>query len=265
MRQSQIGSLGRSSPAPSPPASSPARTSARRWVPVLATRCSGRTVGGRPAQTSQSDKEKIAPTGAADARPLARYVPKENLVFYAEFAGLDAHADAWQKTAAYKMLNQTPLGVMLEEVGAQLLDKGMSFLPNRRLSGTDVVTLVKNTAKSGWVFGFNASLKGQNAMQFTLVLRGASSKEHRKLTSGLLGMMMGTSTKPKLDHKGGRTLVVLQYSGPEASWAWWPEEDDLVICMPQTGVDVTLSVLDGKVPPRPTIRESRHCPIYRGN
>ena len=111
---------------------------------------------GLRAQTSQGetqgDKEKIASSGAADARPLARYVPKENLVLYAEFAGLDAHAEAWKKTAAYKMLNQTPLGVMLEEVAAQLLDKGMSYLPNRRLSGTEVVTLVKNTAKNGWVF-----------------------------------------------------------------------------------------------------------------
>ena len=115
--------------------------------------------GNRPrAQTSQGDtqgdKEKTASSGAADARPLARYVPKENLVLYAEFAGLDAHADAWKKTAAYKMLNQTPLGVMLEEVAAQLLDKGMSYLPNRRLSGTEVVTLVKSVAKNGWVFGY---------------------------------------------------------------------------------------------------------------
>jgi len=35
------------------------------------------------------------------------------LIFYVDFDGLDAHAEAWQKTAAYRMLNQTPLGVML--------------------------------------------------------------------------------------------------------------------------------------------------------
>ena len=39
-----------------------------------------------------------------------------------------------------------------------------------------------------------------------------------------------------------------QSSGPVPSWAWWPEKNDLVICMPQTSVDVTLDVLDGKAP-----------------
>ena len=81
-----------------------------------------------------------------------------------------------KKTAAYKMLNQTPLGVMLEEVAAQLLDKGMGFLPNRKLSGTEAVTLAKHAARHGWVFGFNASLKGHNALQFTLVLRELAAK-----------------------------------------------------------------------------------------
>ena len=215
VRQSQIGSLGRSSHAPSPPASSPARTSARRWVPVLALAVllGPWTATGLRAQTSQGDtqgdKAKIAPAGAADARPLARYVPKDNLIFYAEFTGLDAHAEAWKKTAAYKMLNQTPLGVMLEEVAAQLLDKGMGFLPNRKLSGTDMVKLVKSVARNGWVLGLNAIQKENNASHFTLMLRGASSKEMRKLTSGLLGMMMGADAKPKIDRKAGRTLVAV--------------------------------------------------------
>ena len=62
-------------------------------------------------------------------------MPRDNLIFYVDFDGLDSHAEAWQKTAAYKMLNQTPLGVMLEEVAAQLLDRALEDVPNRKLSG----------------------------------------------------------------------------------------------------------------------------------
>ena len=78
----------------------------------------------------------------AGARPLARYFPKDNLVFYFEFSGVDAHADAWNKTAAYKMLTETPLGAMLEEVGAQLMDKMLSYSPGHRLDGKDYVALI---------------------------------------------------------------------------------------------------------------------------
>jgi hypothetical protein len=175
-------------------------------------------------------------------------VPKENLVCYAEFAGLDARAEAWKKTAAYKMLNQTPLGVMLEEVSAQLLEKGMSVLPNRKLSGSDMVTLVKNLARNGWVFGFNASLKGNNPIHITLVMRNASNKDTRKLTSGLLGMMMGADAKAKIDRKAGRPLVVVSTGQPESGWAWWSEKNDLVICQPHNSADLTMDVIDGKVP-----------------
>ena len=36
----------------------------------------------------------------ADA-PLSRYFPKDNLVVYVEFEGLDAHDASWKKTARH--------------------------------------------------------------------------------------------------------------------------------------------------------------------
>jgi hypothetical protein len=87
------------------------------------------------AQTAAAKSSAGAAAVPADATPLGRYVAKDNLIVYIEFAGLDAHAASWQKTAAYKMLNDTPLGGMLEEVSTQLLDKALGFFPNRRLSG----------------------------------------------------------------------------------------------------------------------------------
>ena len=54
-----------------------------------------------------------------EARPgsLARYVPKQdNLFFYLEFDGLDAHQAAWKNSAAYKLLNDTKLGALIEDL-----------------------------------------------------------------------------------------------------------------------------------------------------
>src|SRR5262249_55869983 len=53
---------------------------------------------------------------AAPKSSLGRYVPRQDLVFYLEFDGLDAHGEAWQKSAAYKLLNDTKLGALLEDL-----------------------------------------------------------------------------------------------------------------------------------------------------
>src|SRR5262249_5524839 len=62
-----------------------------------------------PANTSgvKPDASGSTPT------ELARFVPKENLICYVEFAGLDSHSEAWNNTAASKMLRDTTLGEML--------------------------------------------------------------------------------------------------------------------------------------------------------
>jgi hypothetical protein len=44
---------------------------------------------------------------STSAQSLARYIPDRDLAIYWEFEGLDAHAPAWQGTAAYKLLNET--------------------------------------------------------------------------------------------------------------------------------------------------------------
>ena len=58
------------------------------------------------------------------------------------------------------MLNETPLGVMLEEVAGQLVDKALTFMPNHRLSGPEIVKLVEGAAKGGWVFALHLNAKG---------------------------------------------------------------------------------------------------------
>ena len=86
-------------------------------------------------------------TEPAGPVPLGRFVAQGHLILYAEFAGLDEHAASWKNTASYKMLNETPLGDMLESVAGQLIDKPLSFLPNRRLSGPEIVTLPQRNSQ----------------------------------------------------------------------------------------------------------------------
>ncbi len=191
----------------------------------------------------------------ADSIPLGKYIPKENLVFYIENEGLNVHAASWEKTAACKMLNDTPLGVMLEEVCGQLLDKAMTFMPNHRLSGAEIVSLFKGATKSGWVLALHLDPKAPDHMRGTFVQRGAVSKELKPISSKLMGWMMGTNPKYKIDKKEGRTIVIVSAgstaTGPAAvlntGWAWWTENDDLVVnFLLPTGVDAVIAALDGK-------------------
>jgi hypothetical protein len=189
--------------------------------------------------------------------PLGRYVPKENLVLYVEFAGLDAFEAGWKKTAAYRMLNETPLGVMLEEVSAQLLDKVASSFPNRKLGGAELVSLAKHAARSGWVLALHTPTKSAadtTPVRATFVLRGAAAtKELRSLSARLMGLVMGNS-RPKIEYKEGRPMVVVPASGTSgapaasgASWAWWTEKNDLAVATDfPSNVDAIFATLAGK-------------------
>ena len=205
------------------------------------------------AQTEPS--KGATPTESAAPVPPGRYVAKDHLLVYAESAGLDAHAESWRKTASYKMLNETPLGVMLEEVAGQLLDKAVALVPNRRLTGPEIVTLLKGAAKSGWVFALNLNPDGTQ-FKLTFVVRGATSKELKPISSRLMGWLMGTDAKYKIERKEARTMVVVPLGeagapagAANSGWFWWPEKNDLVIGAPYpAGADSIIAALDGKVP-----------------
>jgi hypothetical protein len=204
-----------------------------------------------PAQTDATKSETTVQAVPAEVVPLGRYVPKENLFFYAEFAGLKAHTEAWKKTAACKMLMDTPLGGMLEEVSAQLLENVLSVVPDKKVSGAEIVTLVKNAAQSGFVLAINANPKDPSSpMQGTFVLRGAANKPFRTTSGRLMGWVMGAEAKPKIEHREGRTIVsVPSATAPNSGWAWWAEKNDLVVTSHfPVGAEMTLATLDGKNP-----------------
>src|SRR5262249_10615692 len=176
-------------------------------------------------------------------------------IFYFESAGLDAHTDAWTKSAAYKMLTETPLGEMLEAVGTQLLDKAISYVPDARLGSKDVIALMKHAAHHGFAIGVHDKgsklEKGEDPYSTTVVFRGAAGKEARGLWSRLMGSAMAGQA-PQLEKKEGRTLVVIARPPPLPAGykrCWWAEKDDLVLSIYSPhGTAGTMAALDGKVP-----------------
>ncbi len=206
-----------------------------------------------PRAQAQAVQRKPAAPAPPDTSPLARYVPKENLVAYCEFSGLDAHEAAWKNTASYKMLNDTTLGEMLGALSEQLLEKLVSIDPNLRLNGAEIVSLVKHSARSGWVLALNSDPKAPNGYRGTFVLRGGASRENRAVASRLMGWVMGAA-KRKSEPKEGRNPIVVrsadpQAQSPESGWVWWAEKNDLVVAFMNTGsADAIMATLDGKKP-----------------
>jgi prepilin-type processing-associated H-X9-DG protein len=182
-------------------------------------------------------QERAAGPGAGAARAsLARYVPKQdNLFFYLEFDGLDAHQGAWRNSAAYKLLNDTKLGALLEDlVGQGIALAQQSARPEKQIKPAELIGLFKLAAKQGFVAGFwgdNPQVGG-----FVIVARGADRPEVVRL------LRSATSGRPEAApvEKAGRTLHRLD---DDASW--WIEKGDLVI---SSKPDLFLSALDGQAP-----------------
>lgn len=87
---------------------------------------------------------------AAEAVPLARYFPRQDLAAYAEFDGLDAHGELWRKTAAYRLLNETPAGAMFESVFVQLAGRTRSMTP---LEAGEMWLLAEHAIRHGFAVG----------------------------------------------------------------------------------------------------------------
>jgi hypothetical protein len=78
------------------------------------------------------------------AQPLARYIPAEGLAALVEHGGFDAHPEAWKGTALYRMLSETSLGAMLEDIFSQIADQGFRATQGAQLTGTELVALLSH-------------------------------------------------------------------------------------------------------------------------
>jgi hypothetical protein len=198
------------------------------------------------AQTAPAKKAAPAPP-PVDTRPLARYASRDKLVALVEYAGVDAHRDAWEKTAASKMLGTTPLGAMLEDLGAQLFDKVINRAGTSKTTGAQAVAIARHVLHSGFLFAATGGADPKEASAL-LVIRGGA---RRDVGGTFARLLLSLGGKPQVVAKaGGRQVVVMPGASPGSKgWAWFAEKEDVFVALdrPETA-DLAIEVLDGKRP-----------------
>ena len=193
----------------------------------------------------------LSTAAIARARPPAadspaRYIPSDDLIAYAEFDGLGAHDDAWKKTAAFRLLNETSLGRMLEDILGQLGDRGLEDA-KVKLTGAEVVKSVEHILRSGFAAGVNGSADKPPGV--VIVLRGAAREDSRALFQRL-AEAHAAGGKVERDRQGGRDRSTARIAG--RPWCWWAEKEDLVLVTPVNQVgdeaDRVLAAIEGTRP-----------------
>jgi prepilin-type processing-associated H-X9-DG protein len=206
-------------------------------------------LAGVVAMTIATSATAQGPSKPAGPPPLARYFPREDLVVYAEFDGLDAHREAWKKTATYRVLNETTTGAMLEQTLARFLDEVVVSGTGVPARGREVVDLGEHLLRSGFAVGINRRGGAGLPRSFGIVIRGGAKGQSRAILDRFLRAGEGPRSKIKQVQKsGGRSVQVLSDS-PRTAFAWWAEGDDLAISIVSpSGVDAMLAALDGREP-----------------
>jgi hypothetical protein len=116
---------------------------------------------------------------AADARPSPhRHIPAKNLVAYFEFDGLDAHADAWNRTATHAALVKTKAGAMISELAKQAAEWLLKDWPP--FTGADLIAVHEHLIRHG--FEFAVYTNGRGAYLLTCVVNDfGNQKLHPRL------------------------------------------------------------------------------------
>jgi prepilin-type processing-associated H-X9-DG protein len=193
-------------------------------------------------------------SGQADAKPggplpLARYFPRQDLVVYAEFDGLDAHRDAWTRTAAYRLLNETTTAELYEKSVSRLLDLVLSKQSGAPLNGREAVTLAMHVLRAGFAVGINRAGGSGPPRSFAMVLRAAAKGEPGAIVDRLL--RAGASPRGRVEQVNrpdGRIVQVMTDSTP-GHLAWWAEGDDLVVSLVSaSGPDAIIAALENREP-----------------
>jgi prepilin-type processing-associated H-X9-DG protein len=175
------------------------------------------------------------------APALARYVPAQDLIAYWELEGLDAHADAWKKTDAARLLNETTLSAVLEDLAGQAIELYQTSSPGtRKIAPAEYLSLLKHAARSGLALGVFG--KGPGQVHAVLALRKANRPEFVRFLETLSAPPGAPDQKPQAVQKDGRSLHRLDEEA-----VWWAEGDDLIL-VGKSAVESILDVIANKQP-----------------
>ena len=86
---------------------------------------------------------------AGEGRSPSRLVPARGLVFYLEYDGLGAHAEAWKATAACEILRQRSASDMITDVARRVLNRLLKIVPDNPMTGDDLIGLQQHIVQHG--------------------------------------------------------------------------------------------------------------------
>ncbi len=180
---------------------------------------------------------------------LARCIPKAGLFAYVEYHGIEAHKEAWTKTAANKILNDTATGAMIEDLVRQFLDAQLAQVSPaaRPASGSELTAVFKHIATHGVVYASNFRTRTQHPAT-TIVFPAALRDEASKKTFGPMVRLLTTGSKTEPFVKpGGRSIIKVTPNGTTGPglFFWKEKNSDLIIA---DDPDAVIAALDGKSP-----------------
>jgi prepilin-type processing-associated H-X9-DG protein len=196
-----------------------------------------------PAVVARAQQEKPKTQVATVSIPaLASFVPRQDLILYLEYQGLDAHDGAWHKTAAYRLLSEIKFGSLLEDMAIQAIDVYQESFPGTfRAKGVDAVEIVKRIARNGFVIAVFG--KPQEQWRYLAVLRQCDRPEIRAALQSLVTSRRGDAEENAevgSIEKAGRTLHRFG-----SGYVWWVEKGDLILSG-QSEADEILEVINGR-------------------
>src|SRR5208337_1470712 len=178
----------------------------------------------------------------------ARYIPAEGLAAFVEHAGFNAHPKDWKGTALYRMLNETSLGAMLEDILGQVADQGFRATQGAPLSGKELVGLISHLLNHGFAVGYLQNPQSQPQPKgVVVVIRGAAlSAVFQRVIKRI--RPLNAPAARQVEEAGGRKVWVTD-DPPRTHIRWWYEKDDFVLSIApgETG-NPAAEALDGKTP-----------------
>ena len=179
----------------------------------------------------------------AGIAPLSRHLPQKDLLAYLEFDGFDAHADAWRASAIYKLLNETHLGSVLEDLALQGIELLEETTPlDERVTGADVVGVVKHIAQHG--FAVALFREGPERVRFAAVVRRGDQPELKRLLGASKEAVQDADREKKPDNFTS-SRVGHKFSRLGVDGIWRAEKGDLVLCS-EASVDEIAAVQSGR-------------------
>ena len=180
-------------------------------------------------------------------QPLARYIPAEGLAALVEHGGFDAHHEAWKGTALHRMLSETSLGAMLEDILSQVADQGIRAQQGAPLTGKELAALLSHLLNKGFAVGYLQNPQPPQPKGIVVVVRGAAKSEIFQQVLKRIPPLNSPAAR-QIDEAGGRKVWATD-DPPGTHIRWWYEKDDFVLSIAPGAADIPIvEALDGKIP-----------------